>query len=187
MTMTSSNFARRLGRDERGVSAIEFALIAPLILLVLAAVVDVGGLIYMRTQLEIAVSAATSHAMGVGQDLKFIEAELGQQAARIIVGRMGNRVDLKITLNKSHLTRFSAQGISQSGPASAADLCYCPNRGDDGIDWGEAQICRAPCPDGGRAGKFLAITASLPYTPLFFDYGVATPDGVNLQTMVALQ
>lgn len=179
---------RRLLRDERGVSALEFALVAPVVLLILAAVVDFGTLIHTRTRLEIAASGATSYALAAGQGLKPENAaQLGENTARALLGQMGEGLGLEITLNKSFITSYAGASLHQSGSTNAANLCYCPRRSDTGIEWGEPMACGVACPDGGMAGKFIAVRASLPYRPLFADYGLVENDVVSIQTMAVLQ
>lgn len=178
----------RFGRQEDGVSALEFALVAPLVLLILAAVVDFGALIHTRTRLEIATAAANSYALAAGQDLKpETVAQLAENTAKAVLGQMGEDVRIEVALNKTFLTRYSGAALSQSGATSAVNLCYCPEPSENGIAWGEPMACKAACPDGGAAGKFIAIAASLPYRPLFFDYGLVDADTVRIQTMAALQ
>lgn len=52
----------RLGRDRRGASAIEFALIAPLFILMIVGVTQLGGLFYAHAALRNAVSEGARFA-----------------------------------------------------------------------------------------------------------------------------
>jgi Flp pilus assembly protein TadG len=60
-----SNFAR----DERGVSAVEFALIVPVLLISLLGVADLGNVVYKRSDMESALRAGVQYFMNGGDDL----------------------------------------------------------------------------------------------------------------------
>ena len=52
-----------LGRDQRGTSGVEFALLAPVMLLILAGMVDFGMTLWARLQLEQSLSTITNYAI----------------------------------------------------------------------------------------------------------------------------
>ena len=49
--------------DRSGVAAVEFALISPTIILVLVGLIDLGGMLYTRFQLDASLSAGANFAM----------------------------------------------------------------------------------------------------------------------------
>jgi len=55
--------------DKRGVSAVEFALIAPVLLVSLLGVVDLGNMVYQRSDMESALRAGVQYFMNGGDDL----------------------------------------------------------------------------------------------------------------------
>ena len=59
---------RFLGRDERGVMAIEFALVAPVIMITLVGVVEVGTMMYDRTEMHAALRSGAQYVMNGGRD-----------------------------------------------------------------------------------------------------------------------
>lgn len=63
----------RFLRDERGVSAVEFALTAPVLLISLLGVVDVGTAVYKRADMEAALRAGIQYFMNGGEDLDTAE------------------------------------------------------------------------------------------------------------------
>jgi Flp pilus assembly protein TadG len=59
----------KLWRDERGVSAVEFALVAPVLLICLIGIYDVGSMVYKRTDMHAALRSGTQYFMNGGDDL----------------------------------------------------------------------------------------------------------------------
>jgi Flp pilus assembly protein TadG len=59
--------------DERGVSAIEFALTVPVLLISLLGVVDIGNVVYKRSDMESALRAGIQYFMNGGDDLSIAE------------------------------------------------------------------------------------------------------------------
>lgn len=174
--------------SERGASAIEFALIAPIVLVLLAAVVDFGLLLQNRSSMEAATSSAMSYALAKGQDLKADNAvSYVATVAEIASRQLGGDVEVDITLNRTLVALKTGAGLTQSGSGGAANLCYCPTRRGAAIDWGNSVACTATCPAGGLAGRFLAIKVVRPYQTLFFDYGIASDGTVTVETLAGLQ
>lgn len=65
---------KRLIRDERGVSAVEFALVAPVLLMCLIGIYDIGTMVYKRTDMHSALRAGTQYFMNGGDDLAKAES-----------------------------------------------------------------------------------------------------------------
>lgn len=59
----------RFSRDERGVSAVEFALVAPVLLACLIGIYDVGTMVYKRADMQSALRSGTQYFMNGGDDL----------------------------------------------------------------------------------------------------------------------
>lgn len=179
---------RRFLRRDNGVSAIEFALVAPILLMLLAAVVDFGALIYVRSQLETAMSTATGYALAHGQEVTAQTAPgLTLSVARILAGQAGDASSVNISINEGPRTSGAAGGLQQSGTAALAGLCYCPSPANGAISWGNARSCGSACPAGGSAGKYMTLTAMAPYTPLFFSYGLSDGGQIVVTATAALQ
>ena len=60
---------RNFARDERGVSAIEFALVVPVLLISLLGVVDIGNVVYQRSDMEASLRSGIQYFMNGGDDL----------------------------------------------------------------------------------------------------------------------
>ena len=65
-------------RDESGVSAVEFALVAPVLLICFVGIYDVGGMIYKRTDMHSALRSGTQYFMNGGDDLAKAEQIVAQ-------------------------------------------------------------------------------------------------------------
>jgi Flp pilus assembly protein TadG len=68
------NFIQRFLRDERGVSAIEFALTVPVLLISLLGVVDIGTAVYKRSDMEAALRSGVQYFMNGGESMTTAEA-----------------------------------------------------------------------------------------------------------------
>ena len=62
-------FLTRFAQDERGVSAVEFALTVPILLMSLLGVVDLGNVVYKRADMDSALRAGIQYFMNGGADL----------------------------------------------------------------------------------------------------------------------
>lgn len=60
---------KRFAQDESGVSAVEFALTVPVLLISLLGVVDIGNVVYQRADMESALRAGIQYFMNGGDDL----------------------------------------------------------------------------------------------------------------------
>lgn len=67
-------FLQTFLRDERGVSAVEFALTVPVLLISLLGVVDIGNAVYQRADMESALRAGIQYFMNGGDNLSTAEA-----------------------------------------------------------------------------------------------------------------
>ena len=67
--MMMCRFLLAFARDERGVSAVEFALVAPVLLISLLGVVDLGNVVYQRTDMESALRSGVQYFMNGGDNL----------------------------------------------------------------------------------------------------------------------
>jgi Flp pilus assembly protein TadG len=68
------HFIQRFLRDERGVSAVEFALTVPILLISLLGVVDIGTAVYKRSDMEAALRSGVQYFMNGGEEMATAEA-----------------------------------------------------------------------------------------------------------------
>ncbi|WP_164730642.1 TadE/TadG family type IV pilus assembly protein [Pelagibacterium montanilacus] len=173
-------------KREEGVSAVEFALIAPVMLALLAAIVDFGTLVYTRAQLETAVSGATSYVLASSQDMEPGTAlGVGETALRMIVSGAGDRTTGTATFNNGSSVTYADGSYQPAG--GPLTQCHCPTTNAGTLSWGAAVTCGSVCADGGRAGQFVQLSAALPYSPLFLGYGLVEEGAMTVSTVVTLQ
>jgi Flp pilus assembly protein TadG len=135
--------------DRRGVAAVEFALIAPILLLLLGGVADFGLLMSGKSQLANGVAQGVEYALLTGSRVSAASVQTAVQ-------------------NGSARSGMSASVIvSVTGPA-----CYCVS-GQPAVlpasstPLSSSYTCTGTCPASGQApGAYLIITASYAYQPL---------------------
>ncbi|MDR3513727.1 MAG: pilus assembly protein [Caulobacteraceae bacterium] len=179
----------RAVRDQAGAAAVEFAFIAPVLCLMLAAVIDLGNVLYVRFRLDSAVSAAGDYAMiNAASVTSTGGATLASNAATIVEASQGaSWADTTVVVNDGPTTTITSGVASASGTASAADSCYCPTYAAGTVTWGSATTCGASCASGATAGKYVTIKASHAYSPLFSSYGIVKSGAVSASATVRTQ
>lgn len=180
MTMTAP-----FHRDHRGASAVEFALLAPLLLVLLGQVLDFGANLVMRSSLTAAVNVAATYGLAYGAS---VSSASGSALAQDIARLFPSAIDLTITINNGPSLTRSAGDIATSGTASNADLCYCPSATKGAVVWGAAVTCGSSCATGGGlSGKYIHITGRRWYTPPFGLVGLLKPAWLTNSALVQAQ
>lgn len=150
MTKTGAKVARWCGvyrgcaGNSDGVAAIEFALVAPIFCLIVAAVVDFGGVLYVRFSLNGALSAAANYSLINAQN---VNATNGQGFATNIVAVLtsSSSADGTVTVNNGPTATLNSGVVSTGGVASSANACYCPTGSSSNVAWGTAVTCGSAC------------------------------------------
>ena len=176
--------------DRSGVAAVEFALISPTIILILVGLIDLGGMLYTRFQLDSSLSAAANYAMVNATSVNSTSgAALASTLAGLVSsGQSSNWADSSVTVNAGPQAGSSGGTVSTSGTASSADSCYCPTGTSNSVTWGSSQTCGVTCAAGGYAGKFVLLSASKAYTPIFSGYGLVSAAGtMTTNSLVQVQ
>lgn len=184
----SSRAPRRFRTDERAVSALEFALIAPVFCMLLFGAVDFGGVLYVKFNLEGAVSAGANYAL---VNAASVSSSGGAGLAANLTSIVANDhstawADATAVVNNGPSSTVTSGAATSGGTAAAANSCYCPTKAGTGVTWGSVQTCGATCPGGGVAGKFVTIVASRTYTPMF-SYGIVRNSVVSASATVETQ
>ena len=175
-----------------GTAAVEFAIIAPILILLFAGVTDLGGAMLTRFRLDAAAASGANYAMVKatsvtstgGSALAAAIAALARSDAGL------NATDVTVVVNNGPSATVTGTGsvvlAAISGAAALpADLCYCP--GASPFAWGSAVVCGATCAGGGTGGKFVRISLSRPYTALFSTYGLITGGAITGTAIVQTQ
>jgi Flp pilus assembly protein TadG len=181
--------SRDLLRDRRGVAAIEFALMTPVFCLLLAGVVDLGGALYTKFKLDSAVTAGANFAQINAANVSSTGGPaLATNIATIVETSEGaGWADDSVVVNNGPTASVTGGTAASGGTASNADVCYCPTGTAASFTWGSSTTCGAACPSGGYAGKFVIITATRAYTPIFSSYGVVQNDAITTSSAVQVQ
>jgi Flp pilus assembly protein TadG len=180
---------RALCRDRRGAAAVEFVILAPIFLLIMAGLVDFGGVLYTKFGLGASVSAATNYAaVNVSGVNSTSGAALATSLATVAANAQGTAwANATVTVNAGPSATSTGGAITTSGTATAADACYCPTGTANALTWGSAQTCSAACPASGYAGKFVVVQASKTYSPFFSSYGLVHAGVLSTTSIVQVQ
>jgi Flp pilus assembly pilin Flp len=186
---TSARLLRRFSRDRRGVSAVEFALIVPVMALILVGVLELGTILYQRFEIDSAVSAGANYALVNAADVSAERgSDLAQRIAAVINARAGAMwADSEVDVNNGARLVVETGLPSPGGTVANADACYCPTGSAGSLTWGSQVACASDCADGGKAGKFVRISLSRNYTPIFADYGIVRDGTIAVATLVQTQ
>jgi len=158
-----------LRRSRSGVAAIEFAIIAPLYILLMAGMLNLGGAIYVKMTVDSAITSASTYALAKGDSITAAgAATLADQIAGMLATELGlTDSTISVDVNNGAVLSISGGVKRTNGTAANADLCYCPAANGAVVVWGSAVACASQCPSGGFAGKFVTVAASRPFTPMF--------------------
>jgi Flp pilus assembly protein TadG len=129
------NLIAAVGRAERGTSAVEFALAAPLLMALLAPVADLGMAFSQQIQVQQSAQAGAQYASSHPWNSH------------------------SVTDIANAVTSASALGGIAASPAPS-QACGCPT--GDAVNW---VACNSTCPDGTTAGYFVVVNAKLAYKP----------------------
>lgn len=158
-------FIRNFWKDTSGVSATEFALVAPIFLILLSGIVDIGFTLYSKFRMEGQVSFIANYAMTSEIPASNSEAEdfLETLTDMARLSESNNSIQrlhrIHVNLNNAYVGTwengiFSAQSLS----GDVSD-CYCPVRAGNTIIWGISADCGLICTDNSAAGKYLWFEA----------------------------
>ncbi|UJW77571.1 TadE family protein [Rhizobium sp. SL42] len=174
--------------DTKGNAAIEFALVTPIFALVFVASVDLGMVIFSRFQLEAAVSASASYAIAHADQVDSINGdELAKNMALMIASNYQGGATAVVNINNGSKAYYSGSKIKIGGAPSGANACYCPTGTAATVDWGSGRTCGTSCPDGGRAGRYVSVTAQQAYTPFFSMFDVVNDGFIAASAIVQTQ
>jgi Flp pilus assembly protein TadG len=172
--------------NRSGVSAVEFALLAPIFVAILAGTADFGIALRAKLNLNSAVSAGANYALLNADDVTPASAaDLAANIAKILAADAGNGT-IAVNINNTAMLSVT-ESKSQAAKGGDADSCYCPTGSGITMNWGSPVSCGAPCPDGSFAGKFVSLSVSEPFSPLFGGYGMVSNGQITAQAIAQVQ
>jgi Flp pilus assembly protein TadG len=197
MTHHGSPVARTFGRlgqtarsfwyDDAGSPAVEFALIAPVLLLIVAATFDVGSIIHSKFRLDARVSSAASYSQNLGSMIVDNTAASFAATLATLVSNGTNTVDATVVLNNAMSAAFTDGTMTTSDSSGIMAQCYCPVRVNNAISWGTQKTCQATCTDGTVAGRFIEIRGDTPYVAMFAGLGLTENGIISANALVRIE
>lgn len=140
--LTAGSWSLRAKQDA-GTAAVEFALLASLIMIIVAGTADFGYWIYAASELTAAVSAGSQYAANNG--------------AMVATNPSGLASAISTVVDNANGAGWARSTVNVNNGSSTN--CYCPTGAPGSWTWGSAVACGSVCAGGGVAGQFVTITA----------------------------
>jgi Flp pilus assembly protein TadG len=157
-------------RENAGVAAVEFALYATVFLMIFAATVDIGLVLFAQSELDAAVSAG---------------AEYAANSAALVADATLN-TNISDIVDNANGTGWATSTVNVNNGNDSTG-CYCPTGTPGSWSWGTTQGCGTSCTGGGVAGQFVTITATTTITPIFSSFGFAPNGTISRSALVETQ
>ena len=178
-----------LSGQEQGTALVEFTLVLPILVLLLAMAIDFGTVLHARFRLNAAVSAGANYALVHGNEATSSGASALARAIAVLVADSqgpGWAAASGLVNNGPRAVR-DAYGLSEDGSANHVNDCYCLAGGADAPLWGSAVPCGDECPSSGYAGRFVLVEAGHDYNPVFSNYGMVSDGRLTVRAVVQIQ
>ncbi|MEI4260269.1 TadE/TadG family type IV pilus assembly protein [Roseovarius sp. D0-M9] len=177
---------RRLVRGESGSVAVEFALIAPILLFILAGIIDIGSATFGKLELDARLTAAAEYALLQPAPGDNEAAE--QMAERLVTLMQSGAMDTaEVVVNNGARANLDGTSTTVTPLSGDAAACYCAVPSQEGIVWGAATSCGTPCGAGDTAGQFVQISATARHVAIFPGYAFIQDDTVSARAVLRLQ
>ncbi len=139
---------RKLGRS--GVAALELALVAPILVTLMIAVIDFGAALLSKAQITEALAAAAAYSTLAGQNTTTNPTQASIAAnAKTIAG----------SLASAFVGAPTVTAVVNNGAAKGSKCC-------PGTIWACSTVANFTCTDGSSPGNYITITASYPFKAL---------------------
>jgi Flp pilus assembly protein TadG len=155
-----------------GVAAIEFAIYATVFLTIVAAVVDIGLLLFTQSELDAAVSAGAQYA--------------ANSAALVSSNPTGLNKNISGIVNDANGSGWASSTVNVNNGGDTTG-CYCPTGTPGNWTWGSTVTCGSSCSGGGVGGQFVTITASRSIAPIFAGFGFVQSGTITRNALVETQ
>jgi Flp pilus assembly protein TadG len=180
---------RHLREQRNGTAAVELALVAPMLLILFAGIVDFARVYDQEIELSSGVAAAANYALTNAASINSgSAASLAATLSGIVANSNGAAwAGATVTVNDGATSAVSNGVASSSGTAANANSCWCPTGGSASWGWGAAATCGSACTGGTLAGKFVTITGTRPFSAIFGAYGLIGNTTLHQSTIVQAQ
>jgi Flp pilus assembly protein TadG len=178
-----------LFRHRGGTAAVEMALISPMLMILLAGIIDFGRVYQEEIELSSAVAAASQYALLNAASINSANAAtLASTLSGIVANTNGAAwAGSTVTVNDGATNAIASGVTTTSGTAANADSCWCPTGVSTTWNWGAAATCGSVCAGGTLAGKFVTIAGSRQFTAIFTAYGLIGNITLHQSTIVQAQ
>jgi Flp pilus assembly protein TadG len=164
--------------ERRATAAVEFALVSPVLLVLLMFVIDFGMYLYASLQLSNAVSAGAEYALVNGQSVQPYSACTGvaSPCPYFTVSKNNNSPNLRDNiqtivqqatspaLTATPTVYYNTSSTTAGDTDTVYYNSYCPS--STATPDNQTATTNA-CADGTQPGSYIAIVASIPYSPIF--------------------
>jgi Flp pilus assembly protein TadG len=173
-------------QENDGVAAIEFAIYGTVFLMIVAATVDIGLALFTQSELDAAVSAGAQYAASGSANVNSTNgASLATLIANIVTGANGTDwADSTVVVNNGPTVTVTGGSSSSSGTAANADHQYCPTGSPGAWTWGSEDPASCAL---GVPGKFVTITASHNFSPIFSNFGFVPSGTISRSALIETQ
>lgn len=158
--------------DNAGAAAIEFAITGTVLLMIVAATVDIGLLLFTQSELDAAVSAGAQYA--------------ANSAALVASNPSGLNTNISDVVDNANGTGWATSTVNVNNGNDSTG-CYCPTGTPGNWTWGSTVTCGSACTGGGVGGQFVTITASRSIAPIFSSFGFAPNGTISRSALVETQ
>jgi len=176
-------------RCRRGTAAVELALISPMMLILLAGIIDFGRAYRDEIELSSAVAAAAQYALINAASINSAGAvSLAATLSGIVANSNGaGWAGVTVTVNAGATSAVAGGSTTASGTAANANSCWCPTGSSASWNWGTATACGGACAGGTTAGKFVTIAGTRAFRAVFTNYGLIPNSTLHQSAIVQSQ
>jgi Flp pilus assembly protein TadG len=149
---------KRFLRNQRGVAAVELAIVTPILVLGALCVGDLGRFALQKTWVTYAASAGAEYAVAHGFHATMITT------AATSAARVGG-----ISVSPAPNEFYGC--ATATGVAASTQGAICPSNTST----------------GGTAGEYVSVTATMPFSPMFNAAGISYPSTLTATAVVRIQ
>jgi Flp pilus assembly protein TadG len=179
-------------RERRAIAAVEFALVSPILIVLLMFVIDFGTYLYTSLRLSNAVTAGADYALIYGQSVNANSSTCASATpACLTVSTYRSNIST-IVRNASSPVLSAPTVYYNTSSSSGADTdtvfnsCYCPSS-TASPSAQTTSTCGTACADGSQPGSYVAIVASATYSTFFPGDSWLSGGTINKTTWVRVQ
>lgn len=178
--------------QNEGTAAVEFSLILPIFLILLAGIVDIGLALNWKLAAETRLSSTANFiitkdfSFDPNEEATFL-SEIGNFLSQTSIQNYSAQEDVFfINLNNSISLTASSGVASQNDSPGEVTSCYCPTGVNATFSWGNELNCDTICQDGNTAARYATIMIENTDPLTFFPRFIFSPDLISTQTVVKL-